>query len=392
MKIKSLKAKLIIVVIACLSAATAINAWLLINAFQQNINTVSREALRSAKDTYVNLEEDSTRVLSSTLVALLDNDGIKARYMEKDRNKLYQLAAPTFSVLKSKFNITHWYFINPENGSEDVAQKCFLRVHKPEQYGDVIKRFTYLNAVKDKTFSVGKELGLTAFALRVVHPYYKNNKLIGYMELGQEIDNFISIMKKQTGDDYALLIEKKYLNEASWASVRTSHGLPNNWNAMKEMLVVDNTTDSESILQFDGSIEQIPDEGKTLERVSQGSSVYIRSIFPIYDAGNRKVGGIFVLHNVTAMYNNMNSTLHRVIALSVTLMLVLTFLLIFFLDRLIIKRLNVIINTATNVVGGDFNAEIVRSSDDEIGRFEELFEQFRKILVDMVKNVEEKGK
>jgi hypothetical protein len=44
---------------------------------------------------------------------------------------------------------------------------------------------------------------------------------------------------------------------------------------------------------------------------------------------------------------------------------------------------------ATRVVGGDYETEIRVSSDDEVGQFEQLFEQFRRVFVDLLAHIPE---
>jgi hypothetical protein len=59
------------------------------------------------------------------------------------------------------------------------------------------------------------------------------------------------------------------------------------------------------------------------------------------------------------------------------------------LTSLVFRRLEHIIVVATRVVGGDYDSEIHVSSDDEVGQFERLFEQFRRIFVDVLAHVPE---
>jgi len=58
------------------------------------------------------------------------------------------------------------------------------------------------------------------------------------------------------------------------------------------------------------------------------------------------------------------------------------------LNRLIIRRLNNIVGIANRVVEGDFESKIQPSSTDEIGQFEALFEQFRQVFVNLMKEHE----
>ncbi len=66
----------------------------------------------------------------------------------------------------------------------------------------MVDRATLTKAIETKGLGAGKELGKTAFALRVVRPWFgQDGKLLGYLELGEEIDHFLGRMKAQTGDD-----------------------------------------------------------------------------------------------------------------------------------------------------------------------------------------------
>jgi len=73
-----------------------------------------------------------------------------------------------------------------------------------------------------------------------------------------------------------------------------------------------------------------------------------------------------------------------VASLTLGILLVLTLL-----SRLVFRRLHQIIVIATRVVGGDYESEIKVNSDDEVGQFEQLFEQFRRVFVDVLSNVPE---
>ncbi len=388
MMVNSLKFKLTVLIVLAMGINTLAIGAILKLTFDRNIQLLTRQTLKNARDVFNHLEKNSTRVLSSTLTALLENNDLRKIFITKNRKALLKKAAPLFEKFKNNYHITHWYFIYPETARPQVARRCFLRVHTPEKYNDIINRFTYRNAVKTKTYAAGKELGKTAFALRVVHPYYQGNKLIGYMELGQEIDDFLSDMKKQTGADFALLVKKKYLDKGDWASVRETKGLQNNWDSMKDVLVVDNTYENESIYQYGNDIEKLPDEGKVLGYAKVEGQDFTRSIFPIYDAGHRKVGGIFVLYNITHIQESLKSAFLYSILSVAGISLILMLVIIVFLNKLILKRLGKVTRAVTLLVGGDYETRIEPSGDDEIGKFEKLFERFRTVFANAIHEVE----
>jgi len=241
--------------------------------------------------------------LSITLETLLEDEKTKDIYVEGDREKLYDYTHPFFEKIKEKYGITHWYFINPE-----PASTCFLRVHNFEIFGDKITRSTYIDSVDYKDFGTGFELGKTAFALRVVHPYYsENGELIGYMELGEEIDHFLEIMKQQSGNDFNLFVLKEYLDQEEWESIREVRDLRNNWDDMEDILLIDQTSDI--AIDTDIDIKDIDAEGAFLGRATIEGVRYSNSVFPLYDAGGRKVGGIFVITDISSSYSEFYQNL-----------------------------------------------------------------------------------
>lgn len=323
MSFGSIKFKVIMTIIVSLAVGSAAIIFLLNASYSNNIKLISKEAVKMSEESFKNLEKNDTNMLSATLQSLLENEKFKKSFKAKDREALYKRTAPLFRNFKERFGITHWNFINPEPDSN-----CFLRVHKPEQFDDVIKRATYNNSVKTKGFASGKELGKTALALRVVHPYYDNGKLLGYLELGEEIDHFFEIMKKQTGNEYGLLIEKKYLDEKDWASMMASKGLASNWNDHEDVVLVDKTTEDANSISFNGEILKVPEDGTVLEDLKKDNQVYVRGIFPLYDAKNRKVGGVFVLRDITPMYNELKSMQNKAVMFIIILMVIISSLII----------------------------------------------------------------
>jgi HAMP domain-containing protein len=80
--------------------------------------------------------------------------------------------------------------------------------------------------------------------------------------------------------------------------------------------------------------------------------------------------------------------MQRVQNLAIVVLIVLTVLLsaaiTVVLNKLVFARLKRTMNIVTRVVGGEFSQKIVATSADEVGRLEELFEQFRTIFVGLV--------
>jgi hypothetical protein len=233
--------------------------------------------------------------MSSTLDVIIQDPKIKEIYLEKDREKLYNHVDGLFEELKIKYGITHWYFILP-NGH------TFLRIHNKEIYNDEITRFTFENAKKTKSISSGIELGKTAYALRVVVPYYDKGEFIGYIELGQEIDHFLGILKEETENEFMLVANKRYLNEDKWAFGKDIAGLRNNWDDLKDYVVLEETSEGKDV--FDCFTDSNMEEGKRggiLFQEIEGRGKFYRCIgIPLIDAEGIQSGVILSLINISS--------------------------------------------------------------------------------------------
>jgi signal transduction histidine kinase len=318
-----------IVGLASASIAGVIHLFTVSN--NHNVELVTRSCLNTAQKAFTDLETNSSSMLSATLEALLTNKEIGAQFVKRNRENLYQLTRPLFEHLKKQNHVTHWYFLNPEPG-----KTCFLRVHAPHKYNDIITRVTMDTSIKTKKIAFGKELGKTALALRAVHPYYYENQLIGYIELGIEMEDLFKVLSQQTGNEYGLLIKKEFLDESKWASVNAEKKIPNNWNDMEHLLLVNKTSDAirpELFKEKFGNPGNIPDEGIVLEKITKDKKHFARGIFPFFDAAGRKVGGVFIRKDITPIYNAMQGQKQKIVLLILFFMGIITFFMVFFHKR-----------------------------------------------------------
>jgi HAMP domain-containing protein len=91
--------------------------------------------------------------------------------------------------------------------------------------------------------------------------------------------------------------------------------------------------------------------------------------------------------DISSFYSSMRHTQYILVGLTFAALALVGVLILTLLSRLVFRRLDHIIVVATRVVGGDYGAEIKVSSHDEVGQFELLFEQFRRVFVDVLSHV-----
>jgi hypothetical protein len=228
-------------------------------------------------------------------------------------------------------------------------------------------------AIDTRELGAGLELGQTAFALRAVRPWFHEGELVGYVELAEEIDHFLTAMKARTGDEYGLLVKKRYLDEQAWARVLGPRS--NTWNDRPDVVVVDTTTFTEGIIDYDGDIEAIPEGGDSLGEIERGDRAYVRGIFPVRDAAGRKVGGLFVLHDFTAAHAALRSGVLQAFLVLVAIEVLAAAAIIALLRVLVFARLERLRRAADERAALEAlppSRFIELESEDEIGRLEGL--------------------
>ena len=387
MKALSIKVKIGVAVVACLVAIAAANAILAYRNHERDMAYAGEQAVAVAARSFVSIEQREIDKLSTTLDALAGEPTFATLLAARDRPRLLETAAPIFKELKARHKVTHWYFIDPA-----PARTIFLRVHRPDLSGDVCNRQTLLAAIRTGDTAAGKELGQTAFALRTVRPFSVQGKLLGYMELGQEIDDFLHRMKAETGDEYALVVQKRFLDEKAWAATRGERR--NNWGDDPEVVSVDATSTEPGLLGASADVRDVPDAGHYLGQLDRGSRHFVRGVVPVLDAAGQRVGGLFVLHDVTALHDRLVSEQTNVALLIGAVAVVVLALLYVLVEVLVFRRLSrmtqAMQRVSVRLAGGDYDvgATLQPSAPDEIGRFERFLASFLSTIGSTLRELE----
>jgi hypothetical protein len=381
----SIRTKLVVAIGASMVALALFTAALVRGASERNAQLAAEQAVASAAQALASAERADVEKLDATLRALSAHPGLVEAFTARDRERLLATATPVFSALRAEHDVTHLYFIEPE-----PSRTCFLRVHRPEQFGDTVERATLDEAIAGKGRGAGKELGKTAFALRVVRPWFRaDGKLLGYLELGEEMNHFLGRMKLQTGDDYGLLVDRAFVDERGWPRALDD---PRNAWPKRRTVVVDSTTLDDGVAQLDDDVVAIPAAGRLLGEEQRNGRVFVRGVVPVDDAGGRRVGALLVRRDVTVLHGSMLAVRRGMYVALGAAAAVLGMLLLGLTNRLMFQRLERMAGAmrqlSTRLAGGDYDVVAPRASgDDELGRFEESFGRFLQTVTGLLKEL-----
>ena len=236
------------------------------------------------------LEKDAA-MMDATLDVVMKDERLRAAFEREDVEALLSRVGPLFEELRDEHRVTHFYFTGPDRVN-------LLRVHQPDQGGDTIVRFTTLEAERTGKPARGIELGpLGTFTSRVVHPWHDGERLIGYVELGEDIGHVIEGLHDSLHVELYPIISKGFLDRKRWEVGMRMIGHKAQWDRLPDSVIVRQG-------QIPAGLIAILDQRRNGDirfkyHLDSGGRDCRVGFLPLVDAGGRTVGELAVQLDVT---------------------------------------------------------------------------------------------
>ncbi len=226
----------------------------------------------------------------------------------------------------------------------------------------------------------------------------------------------LEAMKKISGAEYGLLIDKTALNQAAYKAAMEAAGRPNGWEERDTYVLVASTDEALSQkMQIKATPDSVPEIGKAVgiengacsqtchEGVkaqgdfwgvswSTDSRSRAHAAFPVSDGKGKPVGLVYTIDDISSQADAARgSMMNELLVITITL-LVATLAIGGMLDALVFKRLTRMIvsmeDLSVRVAGGDFGAHFeADKSNDEIGKFEQFFAKFMDLMTATIRSL-----
>jgi hypothetical protein len=362
----SIRAKLITALVAGLVLVAVATAYLMRFVHERAVQRASLREVVGESFAFERSQAIEEERLAGFLDVIMANGELARKFAAGDRAALGAAAAPVFERLRDLSGVTQWTF-----HSRDPAAGVLLRMHKPEEYGDVVERPSFRQAVETGREASGRELGRTAYAVRVVRPWRLDGTLIGYVELGIDFHTFLNQLRSVRFEEYGVMLVKGQLDHGSWGRIKGARG----WNDRPDLVVVDTTGRSQEILRGFARVTDIPEKPRVLDRTERRGSILERGAFALVARDGSVEGVVVVERDVTPLYEGMDDLRNRVVILVALLAIGLAAFVVFIVETLVferIERMGTVLEALPERLarGDSFFDEIVPRNDDEIGRFE----------------------
>ena len=350
--------------------------------FREDIKIMTETSFSNLESTYNKIIERDTLLLGSTLDVLIQDKIIKENYIKKNREELYDYNKNLFIDLEEGGGITNWNFILP-NGT------LFLRMHLKEVFGDFITRAVFNKSRDTNGLSSGLDLGKAGYALRVIKPYYKDDELIGYMELGENIDHFLVILQKTVKNgNFAMMVDKAKIDKEEWAFYRKNAGLRNNWDDIEGSILISSTIDDGAQCFNSETLKEIEGGKKFVKFLKNNGRYFACGGFEIIDASGEHSGAILSLSDVTDDLMAMTAVKTKALIIMAISFFIIAIVCGFILYNSISKPIKKLEDDIENITKGDLSIKLEKSNIHEI---QSLTDSLDRILASLKLAVKKTG-
>lgn len=169
------------------------------------LKTIVAEEQKISSKIYSNTFGQITKHYDAIANNILLNQEIIDAFEKSDRKKLYSLTKPIYEELLTDNPYLYIMHFHTKDS------KSFLRLHKPEKYGDDLSGFRHIinNVNRQKVKQQGMEVGRYGISYRTALPVFnKNGEHIGSFELGIDINYIFKLFNEAYGFDSVLLLKK----------------------------------------------------------------------------------------------------------------------------------------------------------------------------------------
>lgn len=278
---------------------------------------------------------ESNALMISLGRALADDEGLRQAFEARDRRALLDHAMPLFNSMNENSGIAHLYFIEPD-------RKCFLRVHRPDSFGDTINRGSLLEAEATGEVAAAVEYSSAGTnMLRVVTPWKHRGTVLGYIELSIELSYVMKQMQEAFDLDLILWEGKHELNEEKWRLASLGYGRLTSWGRYEHFVVRDNTMgvippplverlNRHALEEKEGKHKHSED---LVGNYKWNGHVAQVIIFPLRDLKGRALGDLAVIEDITAARANVAWAVSRIMLICGGVVTLLALFLYFLASR-----------------------------------------------------------
>ncbi len=345
--------KLILPVCAIVLVIVGLQGWLNVNAARQRNEEQERQNLLAAYRNYTNEVQQLLDSATALAISIAGQPNVQDLIVAQNRQELLELLTPTFDQLQ-RYGFDHLY-IHQADG------QVFLRVHDREEAGDIvsINRQTTQAVIETGQPAAGIELDPDHLGIRSVAPIFRQNELVGLVEVGVDYDQaFLDTMKIRHSLDYTLWISNEAAEQASM-SARSEMPAPSS-----RLFYYASTTEARPAITEEVYLQMMAVGDPQVHFVSAGDDRLSVLAAPFYGSNNRILGVMEISTSRAPAIAALKSSQRNTLALVAVLALAAIGFMWLTIDSVVLRSLRHLTNVAGRQLAGDLAAQAVLPEDE----------------------------
>ena len=261
---------------------------------RQNMESDPIKAVAIVRDLHLAVEKQSFQLLAD-LQPVLNSPQLGRDLCSFNAEHLLADWQPLFERLHREERLTHFAFF-------DTNRVCLLRVHKPSRRGDVVDSFVLQEAGRTGMAAFGLELWpRDTLSIRVVQPVVRNGVLLGYVEMGCELEEILRQLSAAWPDSHlAVAVHKALLDRPSWEESMRALGRKPEWDRLARNVIVFSSR-GELPAGLNAMADRDPQGGPvcrdTTREIRADGRLWHVVATPLQDAAGREIGDLVVIHD-----------------------------------------------------------------------------------------------
>lgn len=258
---------------------------------KQELDQSSQQLLTNSAADLAFVFGQQRQALEALEEALARDEALPRGLQARDGAALLAQFGVVFQRLQTMMHVTHFYLLDPD-------LNVVVRIHDPAEKRARSVRKTAQEAVKKGGVASGIEVGLRGtVALRVVRPVFVGQTLVGYIELGQQIDGLLDAVHEKSGTELILLLRK---DAFSPEAARQMKERVRDWDRLPDKVALYATlalpAQAQTLLRRSGEAL-----GSLPEDYYFGGRVWRALVSPLNDSAGDGIGECLLLRDITTM-------------------------------------------------------------------------------------------
>ncbi len=173
--------------------------------------------------------------LETSLYVLSENPVLQQQFLARDKSAALATSLDIEQHVFDDIEANHFSFFT-------ANKKIFLQIHPPKGHDYQLSHsFSNTDLVEERVSATIELEPSGSLVLRLVLPWYVDNRLIGYLGVDRNLETILSVFTNiGLTDGYLLTVQKQFIDREFWQQNMVSLQRPTEWNAIPDRLVLQN--------------------------------------------------------------------------------------------------------------------------------------------------------